>query len=500
MRLPEYEAHDALGLADLVRRKDLTASELVEAAIERIEQRNPALNAVVHTMFDAARAAAARPLPDGPFTGVPFLLKDLGAAYAGVPLTSGSRFARGFRPDHHSELVRRFLAAGVIVIGKTNTPELGLMPVTEPEAFGPARNPWDPTRTPGGSSGGSAAAVAARMVPMASGGDGGGSIRIPASCCGLFGFKPSRGRMPAGPDIADAWQGFAIEHVLTLSVRDSAAMLDATHGPEPGAFHSAPAPARRFLDEVVTEPGRLRIAWSAEPYLSAGPVAEDCRVALDDAVRLLGDLGHELIEARPLLDARLWTRAFLTMICGETAADIRQAEHDVGRAAAARDFEDGTWLLGVLGRTLRAADYATAVRELKLTGRRIASFMAERGVDVLLAPTLAQPPVPIGSLLPRGADRVAQRVLGRLSLGRAALAVGALDKAADQVFAFIPFTPVFNATGQPSMSVPLSWTAAGLPIGVMLTGRFGDDATLFRVAGQLERARPWRTRRPPLHT
>jgi len=495
---PEYEAYDALGLAELVRTKEITRADLVEAAIERIERRNPALNAVIHPMFAEARAAARRGTPEGPFAGVPFLLKDLKAAYAGAPLSNGSRFFRGFRPDHHSELVRRVLAAGVIVVGKTNTPELGLLPVTEPEAFGPTLNPWDPGRTPGGSSGGSAAAVAARLVPMASGGDGGGSIRIPAACCGIFGFKPSRGRTPVGPDVAEAWQGFATEHVLTLSVRDSAAMLDAIHGADLGGFHSAPPAARPFLDEVRADPGRLRIAWSAEPYLASEPVDPECRAALDDAVALLRDLGHELVEARPSLDGRAWARAFITMLAGEVAADIREAEREVGRRAAARDFEDATWLLGVLGRTFSAADHASAVRDLKLTGRRIATFMAEHRVDVLLSPTVAKPPIPIGTLLPGEADRAAQRVLGRLGLGRLALALGALERSADSAFAFIPFTPVFNASGQPSMSVPLHWSPQGLPIGVLLTGRYGEDGALFRLAGQLERARPWRDRKPPV--
>jgi amidase len=498
MRLPDYESHDALGLAELVRRKELVPIELVEAAIERIEQRNPAVNAVIHPMFDEARRAATASRGEGVFAGVPFLLKDLLAAYAGAPLADGSRFLRGHVPDHHSELVRRFLDTGVIVVGKTNTPELGLMPVTEPAAFGPTRNPWDPTRTAGGSSGGSAAAVASRMVPMASGGDGGGSIRIPASCCGVFGFKPSRGRMPTGPDAGDLWQGFAIEHVLTVSVRDSAAMLDATHGADATAYHHAPRPARAFLDEVGTEPGRLRIAWSAEPYLSSSPIAAECRDALSAAVQLLRGLGHELIEDRPPFDARPWTRAFLTMIAGEVAADIRDAERRVGRRAAAREFEDGTWLLRELGRTFGAGDYVAALRELKLTPHRIARFMSERRIDALLCPTLAMAPLRIGALLPPAGERVAQLVLGRLRLGRVALALGVLDKAIEPILGFVAFTPVFNAGGQPSMSVPLHWTTGGLPIGVMLTARYGEDGVLFRLAGQLERAQPWRDRRPPI--
>ncbi len=498
MRFPEYDAHDALGLAELVRRKDLAPIELVEAAIERIERRDPSLNAVVHRLYDEGRAAAARAARSAPFAGVPFLLKDLGLAYAGAPLGNGSRFYRGFRPAHHAELVRRYLAAGLIVLGKTNTPELGLRPVTEPEASGPTRNPWDLTRTAGGSSGGSAAAVAARMVPMASGGDGGGSIRIPASCCGLFGFKPSRGRTPVGPDAVEPWQGFSVSHALTVTVRDSAALLDATQGPEPGAVHRAPPPLRPFLEEVTAEPGRLRIAWSAEPYLSPAPVAPECRAAVEDAARLLADLGHELVEARPALDAAAFGRALLLMLAGEVAADIAQAERDVGRRARAADFEAQTWLLRAVGRSITAGEHVAAVRALKTTGRHVETFMAEGRFDALLSPTLAAPPLPLGALEPRGVERLAQQLLGRLGLGRLALALQPAEGAVAAVLAFMPFTPVFNAGGQPSMSVPLYWTAGNLPIGVMLTARYGEDGLLFRLAGQLERARPWRDRRPPL--
>lgn len=495
---PEYEAYDGLGLAELVRRKEVAPAELVEAAIERIERRNPRLNAVIHTLYEEARARATGPLPAGPFAGVPFLLKDLAAGYAGAPLRSGSRFLAGWRPDHHAELVRRFLAAGVIVLGKTNTPELGLLPITEPRLFGPTRNPWDPERSPGGSSGGSAAAVAARMVPLASGGDGGGSIRIPASCCGVFGLKPSRGRTPSGPDAAERWQGLVVEHVLTRSVRDSAAMLDATAGPDPGAWHQAPPPARPFLAEVGAPPGRLRIAWSAEPPLPAPAVDPDCRAALEDALRLLGDLGHEGVEARPALDGRALARAFLTLLAGEAWAEIRDAEAKVGRHARSGDFEPGTWALGLLGGTFSAGEYAAAARVLKLAGRHVAAFMAEHRVDALLSPTLARLPILLGTLLPRGAEAAAQRVLGRLGLGGLLRALGALDRAAARTFAYIPYTPLSNATGQPSMSVPLYWSQAGLPVGVMFTGRYGDEAVLLRLAAQLEAARPWKDRVPPV--
>jgi amidase len=494
----EYERYDAIALADLVRRRKVSPRELVEAAIERIERANPRINAVIHPLYDQARRAAEGVLPDGPFAGVPFLLKDLQAAYAGAPMRSGSRFYGDWSPPHHSELVRRFLASGVIVLGKTNTPELGLLPTTEPLRFGPSRNPWDLKRTTGGSSGGSAAAVAARMVPMAGGGDGGGSIRIPASCCGIFGLKPTRGRTPSGPDATDPWQGFGVDHVLTRSVRDSAAMLDATAGPDAGAPYAALSPKRPFLAEVGCSPGRLRIAFSAEPYLPAREVDPDCQAALEDAVTLLRQLGHEVFEARPALDGHAFAKAFLTMITAETWADVREAERIVGRRARPNDFEMGTWLLAILGKSFSAGECAVACRYLKSTGRRIAAFMDAERVDVLLSPTLARMPIHLGTLLPRGPEGLVQRVLTRLSFGGMLRVLGALDRGAREAFSFIPYTPVFNASGQPSMSVPLSWTAAGLPVGLMFTARWGEEATLFRLASQLEEARPWSERRPPI--
>jgi amidase len=494
----EYESYDALGLAELVRRRKASPRELVAAAIERIERINPQINAVIETLYDEALRAADGDLPDGPFAGVPFLLKDLQAAYAGVPMRSGSWFYRDWAPRHHSELVRRFLAAGVIVLGKTNTPELGLLPITEPVRFGPSRNPWNLMRTTGGSSGGSAAAVAARMVPMASGGDGGGSIRIPAACCGIFGLKPSRGRTPSGPDATEPWQGFAVDHVLTRSVRDSAAMLDATAGPDAGAWSHPPRPERPFLAEVGRVPGRLRIAFSAAPYLPAGDVDPECRAALEDTVVLLNQLGHDVFEGRPNVDGHAFAKAFLTMVTGETWADLREAERTVERRARRRDFEEGTWLLATLGQTFGAGEYAAACRYLKNTGRRFAAFMDAERVDVLLSPTLARLPVPLGALLPRGAEALVPRVMTRLSLGGPLRALGALDRAAQKAFSFIPYTPIFNASGQPSVSVPLSWTAAGMPVGLMFTARWGGEATLFRLAGQLEQSKPWGNRRPPV--
>lgn len=495
MGFDAYAEFDGLGLAKLVRRGEVEPGELIEEAITRIEKLNPRLNAVIHKMYDLAREAAGGGHPVGPFGGIPFLLKDLVAAYAGVPMRLGSRFHRDFVPNHDSEIVRRFKAAGVIILGKTNTPEYGLMTVTEPELFGPSNNPWDLTRTTGGSSGGSAAAVAARIVPLAHGNDGGGSIRIPASCCGLFGLKPSRGRTPLGPDLAEAWHGLGCGHVLSRSVRDSAAMLDAIAGPDVGAPHCAPAPSRPFLDEVGADPGKLRIAFTAEPFLPA-VVHQDCIGGLEATVELCKDLGHEVVEAAPQIDRRAFARAFATLVCAETRADIEEGEETLGRKATARDFEPTTWALGLLGREIDAVTLSRAIRLLKRSSRQLGRFFEAH--DVLLTPTLAMPPVKTGALQPEGAEVLTMKLLGRLNAGGLLHAVADLDSLADQSFGFAPYPLLFNATGQPAMSVPLHWNDEGVPIGMQFAGRYGDEATLFRLAGQLERARPWFDRAPPV--
>ena len=476
----DYDRYDGLGLAELVRKKEVRPIELVEEAISRIEALNPQLNAVVHKAYDLAREAAEGDLHDGPFTGVPFLLKDLLAACAGVPMRNACRFYADYVPDHDSEIVRRYKAAGVVILGKTNTPEYGLVPVTESQLYGPANNPWDLTRTTGGSSGGSAAAVAARMVPIAHGGDGGGSIRIPASCCGVFGLKPTRGRNPSSTDF-EAWQGSVCEHVLTRSVRDSAAMLDATAGPDPGAPYYPAPPSRPFLDEVGAEPRRLRIAFSATPLLGR-TVDDDCVRGLEATVELCQDLGHELVEAAPQIEGKVFAKAFLTMLCGEVRADIDEAEALFGRRATSRDFETETWALGLLGGRMSAVTYAKAVRHIQRTSRQVGRFFED--YDVFLTPTLAMPPVVTGTLMPQGVEALALRVLCALNAGRVLDAAGVIDISADKVYEFVPYTILFNTTGQPAMSVPLYSNEAGLPIGMHFVGRYAAEATLFRLAGQ----------------
>lgn len=491
----EYDKYDGLGLAELVRKKEVTPSELVEEAISRIERLNPQLNAVICKMYELARKAAEEDLPDGSFKGVPFLMKDLLMACAGAPLTNGSRFFKDLMLDHDSELVRRFRAAGVIIVGKTNTPEFGLVPVTEPELFGPTNNPWNLARTPGGSSGGSAAAVAARMVPLAHGSDGGGSIRMPASCCAVFGLKPTRGRNPIGPDFGEAWRGLVCDHVLTRSVRDSAAMLDATCGPDVGALYYAVPPARSFLSEANADPGELRIAFTSEPFLG-GTVDKDCMKGLEATAKLCQDLGHEVIEAAPEIDGKAFAKAFLTVVCVETRATIEKGEVLLNRKASFKDFELGTWILGLLGRQCRAPEFSRALDLIQRTGRQIGEFFEK--YDVLLTPTLAMPPLVTGALQPKGSQLVAMKLLGRLNAGGLISTLSGIDVLAEHVFEFMPYTPPFNVTGQPAMSVPLHWNDEGLPVGMQFVGRYGDEATLLRLAAQLEKAQPWSERVPPI--
>lgn len=382
----------------------------------------------------------------------------------------------------------------MIFLGKTNVPEFGLVPYTEPEAFGPTHNPWDLTRTPGGSSGGSAAAVAARLVPLAGGADGGGSIRIPASCCGVFGLKPTRGRTPTGPDIGDIWRGFALEHVLSLSVRDSAAMLDAISGPDVGDPYWAPPAKGPYLKEVTTEPGRLRIAFTSRP-LMGHTVHGDCLKGLDETVRLLQGLGHELVEAAPKIEQENFSIAFLTMVAAETHAEMDWVEGLVGHKVSYTDFEASTRALAMLGQAFSAGDYAKALNYLMAAGREVGRFLED--YDVFLTPTLASPPFLTGALQPSTAQRSQVGLISILKAEWLLKAMGIIKPLANETFDFMPYTAVFNVSGQPAMSVPLHWNDAGLPIGMHFVGRFGDEATLFRLAGQLERAKPWFGRLPP---
>jgi amidase len=490
---PEFSKYDGLGLADLVRNKQVSAVDLVEESISRIEALNPQLNAVIYKMYDQARKITRGQLPDGTFQGVPFLLKDMHATVEGVPTASGSRILKDIPQPHDSEIVKRYRAAGLVILGKTNVPEFSLLPYTEPVAFGPTRNPWDINRSPGGSSGGSATAVAARMVPLAGGADGGGSIRIPASCCGIFGLKPSRGLTPTGPDVGDIWRGFAQEHVLTRSVRDSAAILDAIAGPDVGAPYWIPLPTRSYRQAVDRDPERLRIAFTAHPFLGQN-VHEDCRKGLEATVRLLESLGHELVEAAPQIDGEAFAIAFLTTMAAETRDEIDWAERLAGRKTHYADFEVSTAALALLGQAFSAGKYANALNYLLTSSRGVGKFF--ESYDVLLTPTLAQPPAKIGALQPSTAEKLEVRLVGGLNAAWLLDALGIVKPLAAKTFDYMPYTPVFNVTGQPAMSVPLYWNQAGLPIGMHFISRMGEDSTLFSLAGQLERAQPWFDRAP----
>lgn len=491
----EYAKHDAIALAGLVRNGELAASELLEAAIARIEMHNPSLNAVVRKRYEQARTEVAELDPSAPLAGVPFLVKDLIATIAGEPTSEGNRALSSIARRHDSELVRRYRAAGLVIVGRSNTPEFGLTPYTESALFGPARNPWSLEHSPGGSSGGAAAAVAARMVPVASGGDGGGSIRIPASCCGLFGLKPSRGTTPTGPDHGELWRGFTVEHVISRSVRDSAALLDATAGSDPGAPYAAPGRARPFLEEVGRDPEPLRIAFTRKP-LFGHHVDAECIAGLEATASLLEALGHGVTEAAPPVDGDACAIAFLTILAAEVRAEIEGAAQLAGRRRPrAADFEAATYSLGLLGRAMGAADYALASRTLQSTARRMAPFFAQ--YDVLLTPTLGAPPARIGALRPSPAEERVMRIVNAFDAGWLLEKLGLAKVLAKKTFDYIPFTPLFNATGQPAMSVPLHWSAQGLPVGMQFVTRLGADDLLFRLAGQLERARPWFERTAP---
>jgi amidase len=491
----EYDRYDGLGLAKLVREKEVSPSELCEEAIRRIEQVNPKVNAVITRMYDIGRKRAQSELLEGPFAGVPFLLKDIIDEYAGVPLTMGSRAFRNYVPAQDSEMVVRYKKSGVVILGKTNVPELGLLGITEPELHGPTRNPWNTDHTPGGSSGGSAAAVASGMVPLAAGNDGGGSIRIPASCCGLFGLKPTRGRNPLGPMIGELWQGAVASHVITRSVRDSAVMLDSTQGPDAGAPYVIPPPERPYLQEIEREPGSLKIAFTTTSPIRT-PVHHECVKAVQEAAKLLESMGHKVEEAQPDLDGKAALKSYLTMCFGETAAVFEDMKTVLGRKAKPSDVEPLTWTMGLLGRTLSAGDFAKAKREWGIAGRAMGRF--HRKYDLHMTPTLASPPVRIGELQPKPYERLAMKVVNALGLGILLTATGIVDQMAEASLSKLPFTEFANLTGQPAMSVPLHWTADGLPVGVHFMAPFVKEAMLFRLAAQLEKERPWFDKRAPV--
>lgn len=467
--------HDALGLAGLVKNRHVSPTELLDIAIANAETLNPRFNFMAQKHYDYGRAAIARGLPAGPFTGVPWLIKDLNTYIAGELTESGSRFYKGYRAPVTSELVKRIERAGFVIFGKTATPEFGLTATTENKLTGDTRNPWNPAHIAGGSSGGAAAAVAAGVIPAAHATDGGGSIRIPASCCGLFGMKPSRGRVPMGPLRTEGWGGMSVHHAVSRSVRDNAAILDATHGPEPGSRYSAPAPDGSFLANVGKAPGKLRIALMLTPF-SGAPVDPEVIEAARAAAKLCESLGHIVEEAAPKIDYGPIAYGGFALMGSSIAADIDDRAKATGIVPGPETLEAMTLATIAFGRTQSGMDFARANNAYQAAAVTIAQFMT--GYDIILSPTLTHPP----------------KKLGEIGLSPSF----SFEEWGRRVGGYASFTGIFNGTGQPSMSVPLAMSKDGLPIGIMFTGRYGDEALLYRLAGQLETAAPWSGRRPAL--
>jgi amidase len=492
-----YDEYDAVGLAELVAKGDVHPGELVEAVALRIEAVNPAINAIVHERLDDARHEAATETRTGPFAGVPILIKDL-VSEEETPVTFGSVFLRDFVADLTSEFRRRIHAAGFIDLGRTNTPEFGLLATTEPVLHGPTRNPWDLTRSSGGSSGGAAAAVATGIVPLAQGSDGGGSIRIPASACGIFGLKPSRGLLPRHPP--NAGDSLSVDGALTRSVRDTAAFLDAVHGPTPGEQYWAPPPARPFVEAAASEPGRLRVAYSIRDFRGTR-VHPDCEAAVLETAELLDKLGHDVTEGAPEIDdstgenfISFWgARAehYIALVldgAGQVDARVRTLRRYLGDARTmriisrltARETEMAAFEPFTVALVERAArqtprDFIASQVALQSVAHEISRFL--QGYDILLSPVLGSPPVLLGTI-----DQTLP-----------------WPEFIEMTVRYVAFTPMANFSGLPAMSVPLYWTEDGLPVGSHFMGRFGDDATLLSLAGQLEAARPWADRRPPVY-
>lgn len=499
----EYDEHDATGLARLVATREVSPLDLVEAAVERVEKRDEKLNAVVHRSFARARARAeamgaelhSSPRSDvdlPPFLGVPFLLKDLGAEDQGQPSTGSTKLRAGFRASSDCELVHRFKSSGLIVIGRTNTPEFGIMGITESEFRGPCRNPWHLWHTPGGSSGGSGSAVAARMVPMAHAGDGGGSIRIPASHNGLVGLKPTRGRNPMGPDASERWLGLVSEHVVARSVRDVAGTLDAIRGPELGAPYHVREPERPYVQELGRDTGRLKIGFCRETIFGGETHAENT-AGLENTIRMLRDLGHELVETRPDYDQQTATRAYLLIVAANIAISMDDVSDGKPRAG---DFERATWLLKMIADAFSAREYQRAIDTIRETGRRVARSL--QGFDAFLTPTCARPPIRVGEFDMSRSEKLQAAALENLPIRPKKVILTALDSMAGRRLQATPNTGLFNLTGQPAISLPLHWTDDGLPVGMQFVGRFGDEATLLRLSAQIERSHPWIDKRPAL--
>jgi Asp-tRNA(Asn)/Glu-tRNA(Gln) amidotransferase A subunit family amidase len=473
MRFDEYRKHDGIALAALVAKGDVTADELLDVAIARAEQVNPSINAIARTQYPRARADIEAGLPNGPLRGVPYLIKDLSIFEKGVPAGLGSALYANFVPDHDSAYVARCKRAGLVIMGRSLTPELGLSPSTEPREYGPCRNPWNLSYSSGGSSGGSGAAVSAGILPVAHATDGGGSIRTPAAHCALFGLKPSRGRVSYAPDAGEGWGGLAVTHVVSRSVRDSALLLDLTGGPEPGDPYAAPTPEQPFFEEIGRTPGHLRIAMMRRDH--RGTVLHpECVKAVENAARLCESLGHIVEEAAPDINLVELRPKNQILLAANVARTLTIRWRALKREPRRDDVESVTWAVFNRGRAITGIQYAEAIAAVHAAGRKLAAFLAS--YDVILTTTLPAPPPVIGYFNTNGD----------------------VETFSARAAAYLTITPLYNATGTPAMSVPLHWTADGLPVGVHFGGRYGEEGKLLQLAAQLEEAQPWFDRLPPL--
>ena len=493
MSFSEYGKIDALGIAELVKKREISSKEVCETAIERIEALNPKINAVITKCYDKALFDCTKK-HEGIFAGVPFLIKDLLCYEAGIPYSMGCKSLKNYMPDHDSELVKRFKQTGLIILGRTNVPEFGLVVTTESKAFGPVCNPWNLAYSSGGSSGGSAAAIACGMVPMASGNDGGGSIRVPASCCNLFGLKPTRGRNPTGPDHGELWQGAAVEHILTKTVRDSAAMLDATSGVDMGAPYIIEKPYGSFLEATRRDPEKLKIAFTTRTLINTD-VDNDCIYAVEKMAKLLDSLGHFVCEDSPVIDGFELAKAYFTVYFAEVVMDLLDVSKFLKRSVKRSDVEGLTWFLADIGRLIRAEEILIAKRCWERAGRIMANFHLD--YDLFLTPTMAYPPVKLGLLMPSNIQEIMMYVISKLKLTRTIKNSSLLTRKTLDGLSYTPFTFIANVTGAPAVSIPAHFTEYGLPVGVQFIAPFGREDILFSLSAQLESELGWDKLCPP---
>lgn len=490
MKFEEYRKQDATALAALIRKKEVSATELLDLAIARTEAVNGPINAVVLKLYEDARRAAQAPLPEGPFSGVPFLIKDLDVQMKGTKYTGGTRLLRDFVSTESSEVVNRIQRSGLVIFGKTNTPEFGLTPYTEGKQLGTCHNPWNTAHTTGGSSGGSGAAVAAGIVPMALASDGGGSIRIPASCCGLFGIKPSRGRISNGPLYGQMWEGAVSSGIVSRSVRDAAAYIDAVQGEVDGDPYVIQKPERPYTDEVKLPTGKLKIGYSYQmPKGFDFPIDPENIQAIENTVKLLKELGHDVEEVPLPYTKELHTELLYKLVMGHTSATVEYISRMRGKAAQLDELEPNTWLMYKLGKKFTAADVVGAGMKWNQVARAMGDF--HKQYDLLLTPTLGMKPFKIGALQSSAAEETGLKILNALGISTLVKYTGLIEKIATKTYSWLPYPPLANITGQPSMSVPLHWSSDGLPVGVMFTGKMNNEALLFRLAAQIEQAKPW---------